>query len=507
VKPEQQSYSKILSATSLIGGAEGARLLIGIVQTKFVAILLGPVGVGLAGTFGSLLGLVSRISGLGIAGSGVREVAEASASGDEQKIGRTVLTVRRVSWLTGLAGSVALALLARPLSRLTFGSEDHAWALMLLAWVVLIRAIQSAQMAVLQGRRRIGDLARLKIVGGAGGAVIAIALYAWLRLDGIVPAIIVLAIFNLVLASWYARRLAIEPVVMSWRETLSDAGGLVGLGLALMWTGFLIALVAYATRVLIVREFDLEAAGLYQSSFRLSGMFVGFILGAMATDYFPRLTEKSNDDGAMSRLVNEQTEIGLLLALPGLLATVALAPWIIRVFYTAEFAGAAELLQWFVLGCLGRVISWPMGFVLLAKGESRWFALTESMAAALHLVLIWVGLKSVGIEGVAMAFVALYVVYTLLMLVVTRYLIGFAWSPTTLRLLAFAIPSVGAGFLAPVLLRDAAATVAGLAATLIVGVLCLRGLVQRVGPEHRISKAVRLIPGFGRVAGTDGEVR
>ena len=66
------------------------------------------------------------------------------------------------------------------------------------------------------------------------------------------------------------------------------------------------------------------------------------------------------DHGAMRRMVNEQTEIGLLLALPGLFATVALAPWIIRVFYTAQFAGAAELLQWFVLGCLGRVISWPM---------------------------------------------------------------------------------------------------------------------------------------------------
>jgi PST family polysaccharide transporter len=407
-------------------------------------------------------------------------------------------------WLTGSAGSVAVALLARPMSQLTFGSTDYAWALTLLAWMVLIRAIQSAQMAVLQGRRRIGDLARLKIIGAAGGAVIAIALYALMGLDGIVPALIALAVFNLLLSSWYARRLAIEPVVMSWRETLADARGLVSLGLALMWTGFLVTLVAYATRVLIVREIDLAAAGLYQSSFRLSGIFVGFILGAMATDYYPRLTEKANDHVAMRRLVNQQTEIGLLLALPGLLATVALAPWIIRIFYTAEFVGAAQLLQWFVLGCLGRVISWPMGFVLVALGAGRWFAITETLAAVLHLGLIWIGLKSIGIEGVAIAFFVLYVLYTLVMLLVTRRLIGFAWSRTTVGLLALAVPSVAAVFAARLLLPAEAATAVGLLGTLLVGVLCLRGLIKRIGPEHHISRAVRSIPRLRRVMGENG---
>ena len=81
----------------------------------------------------------------------------------------------------------------------------------------------------------------------------------------------------------------------------------------------------------------------------------------------------------MNRLVNEQTEIGLLIALLGLLATVVLAPWIVHIFYTKEFLHAVELIRWFILGCLGRVISWPLGFLMLALGKGKWYLITETV--------------------------------------------------------------------------------------------------------------------------------
>ncbi len=89
---------------------------------------------------------------------------------------------------------------------MTFGSTEHAWALIVLAWIVLLASIQSAQMCHIQGTRRIADLAHLKIVGAVGGAAIGIGFYAWLRLDGIVPALVTLAAFELAASWWYARK-------------------------------------------------------------------------------------------------------------------------------------------------------------------------------------------------------------------------------------------------------------------------------------------------------------
>jgi len=55
--------------------------------------------------------------------------------------------------------------------------------------------------------------------------------------------------------------------------------------------------------------------------------YIGFVLGAMGADYYPRLSEAINDYPRARRLVNEQTEMALLFASPVLLAMITLAPW------------------------------------------------------------------------------------------------------------------------------------------------------------------------------------
>jgi PST family polysaccharide transporter len=224
-------------------------------------------------------------------------------------------------------------------------------------------------------------------------------------------------------------------------------------------------------------------------------MFVNFVLGAMGADYYPRLTGVASDKPAMVRMVNEQTEIGLLLALPGLLATMALAPWILQIFYTREFLGAVELLQWFILGCLGRVISWPLGFVMLALNKGRWYLLTETSFNIVHVAFIALGLELYGIEGVAIAFFVMYVGYIAAVYLVSRHLISFKWSAECTRLCLLPFPVLGAIITASRLLPIWPATLIGLSLTIFASVLCLRGLAARVGSQHRIVRAITKLPG------------
>lgn len=74
---------------------------------------------------------------------------------------------------------------------------------------------------------------------------------------------------------------------------------------------------------------------------------------------------------------------------------------------------------------------------------------------------------------------------------------GFAWSPATWRLLLWLLPIVAVAFVAARLLPLWPATGFGVAATAIATVLCLRGLVQRIGADHRIVRAAGRVPGMG----------
>lgn len=491
----EKSYAQILKASSIMGGAAGINLLLGMLRVKFAAVLIGATGVGLNASFTAIQGLIGTLAGLGVQSSAVRDIAAAVGKGDQQAIGRAVLTLRRICWLTGLAGMAAMMLLSPLLSQLTFGHRDYALDIAALGLIILFANLAGGQMALIQGTRRIGDMARANIFGAALGTVAALGFYATLGLRGIVPTLVTASATQLALSWYFARQVAVPKVELTLRQTFSEAGGMVRLGLVMMTNGLMGSAVAYVTVTLITQQEGVRAVGLYSAAFALSGIFVNFVLGAMSADYYPRLTGVVSDKVAMKRMVNEQTEIALLLALPGLLATLALAPWILQLFYSREFLGAVELLQWFILGCMGRVISWPLGFVMMALGKGRWFLLTETSFHLIHLGLIALGLQLFGVEGVAMAFFVMYLSYILAVYLVCRHLIGFAWSAECVRIALFALPILGAAFIACRQLSLWPSSFVGLALTLVVSVSCLRGVATRVGPEHRIVRAIGRLPG------------
>lgn len=347
---KKHSYGQILKSSSIIGGAQGINYLIGMVRTKLVAVLLGPAGVGLVGLYMSATELVGIIAGLGINTSGVREVAEAHGSGKAEHIARTVKTLRRACWATGILGWLLCAGLSYPLSVYTFGTGERAWAIAILGATILITAVSGGQSALIQGSSRIGDLARMNVLGAVSGTLVAVGLYGWLGQKGIVPVIIVTAACNLGFSWWFARKIPVIPISLTGWETIGNAKQLIRIGMAFMYGAILFSAVGLTIRSLIVKKYGLDANGVYQAAWVISGLFANFIISAMGTDFYPRLTAVAKDNEHVNRLVNEQTEIGILLALPGLLGTLVFAPWLMRLLYTAKFLPGAELLPWFVVG-------------------------------------------------------------------------------------------------------------------------------------------------------------
>jgi PST family polysaccharide transporter len=403
--------------------------------------------------------------------------------------------------MTGILGWLLAVILAKPLSEWMLGSAEHAWAIAALGITLLISAISNGQLALLQGLRRIGDMARANVLGVLVSTGVSIALYAWLGQDGIVPVLVTSALISLGFSYWFSRRVAVLPVPVSWRETVAGTRRLAGLGVAFMWSGVLTAGLDMLTRAVITRQFGLEAAGIYQAAWALSGLFAGFILGAMGADFYPRLTAVIHDKEQAVRTVNEQTEIGILLALPGLLATLAFAPWAMEIFYSKRFLAGAELLPWMVLGVFGRVISWPMGFILLAKGASRWFIATETIFIGIQAALVFWMVPAFGAVGAAYAFAVSYALYAVGMLWVGRVLIGFRWSPFVLKMLLTSCSFTGLGLATSLFLAGGFGMLVGTVIVFASIVMSLRGLTKRVGPDSKWVKWVSGIPGGRRVIG------
>ncbi len=447
------------------------------------------------GTYSSITSMVSALAGLGIGSSGVRQIAEASSTGDQNRIARTSLTIRRSAMILGLAGTFALIILANPIGNWTFGNSTHTLQLVVLSLTVFFGSVSSGQMAIVQGVRNIADLARLSILGALLGAVIAILLMVIWREKSIVP-ILVVSSGMAILTSWhYSRKIEIPEVTMSWRETWSEARPLLKLGSVFAFTALMASGVAFLTRVVIIRSLGLDAAGLYSAAWTLSSLYVGFILGAMGADFYPRLSAVAQDHMQVNRLVNEQTEVALLLSLPGLVATLSFAPWVLHLMYSAEFAPAGDVLRWQVLGLVLRVLSWPMGFIILAKGNSNLFFWSELASNVIHLGLIWMSVKFFGLAGTGIAFFALYVFHVFLMVMITKYLTGFRWSASSIRLIILTTVLAFSVFLSAMFLSRIWASVMGSCIACITGVFSLIKLTQLTGinPKNAIINKLKAL--------------
>jgi enterobacterial common antigen flippase len=490
-----QSYGQILKTSSIIGGAQGINYIMGMVRNKLVALLLGPSGIGLISLYTSATGLVGTVAELGIGSSGVREVAEAHGSGDAERVARTVKTLRRACWITGLLGWALAMLLSYPLSLWTFGSGDRAWAIALLGVTLVIGSISAGQSALLQGTRRIADLARVGMLGAAISTVIAVGFYVWLGERGVVPALIAAAVVNLGASWWFARKIPVAATTLSWRETFGHSKRLISLGVAFMYGAVLAALVGLAIRAIIVRKFGLDANGIYQAAWGISGMFAGFILGAMGADFYPRLTAVAADDGQVNRLVNEQTEIGILLALPGLLATLTFAPELIHLLFSAKFMAGADLLPWFVVGVFGQVITWPLGFIQRAKGDARWIFLSQSHLNLLQLALTYFLVCAFGIQAAAWAFALATCGHGLVVYAIARRLSGFKWSFTVVNLVLLSGALIISGFILQAVSNGLVEIALGAIATAVSCVVSLRGISARLGGEHRVVRMALRLPG------------
>jgi len=454
-----------------------------------MALLLGPAGVGLMGLYSSVYELTRNLAGLGINNSGVRQIAEAVGSEDAGRISRTVITLRRVAFFTGVLGAALLLVFCRQISRFTFGDELHVGAFALLALAVFFGDVSAGQAALVQGMRRIADLARINVLGACFGTVLSIPIIYFYRQRGVVPSLVAVAGMSILTSWWYARKVKVERVRLPLRQLVQEASALLRLGLVFMTTGLMTMGVAYLVRIILVRQMDLQAAGFYQAAWNLGGVYFGFILQAMGADFYPRLTAVAQDNNECNRLVNEQAEVGLLLAVPGVLGTLALAPLVIQIFYSREFGQSVEILRWICLGMVLRVASWPMGFILLAKGAGRVFFVTELIGNALQLALIWIGINLWHLPGTGIAFCLFYIIYTLGIYFVVRRVSGFRWTGANSRLALLFVPVIAAVFLAWYVLPPSFAAGFGLLAAVTVGFYCLRTLCTLI-PVNRLPRAV-----------------
>lgn len=422
---QHSSYRQIMKATSIFGGVQVFNILISIVRSKVVAVLLGPAGIGILGLFNSTILLLSSLTNFGLGISAVKDIAAANETGDKQRIAKTVVVVKRLVWFTGIFGALLTLVFSSFLSQIAFGNKDYTVAFIWLSTTLLLKQLASGEFVILQGLRKLKELAKANVIGSALGLLVSIPLYYYWSLEGIVPALVLTAVFTYLVSLYFGNKQQLKKVKVSARDVRTEGKGMIMMGFMLSLSGIMVLGESYAIRIFINNVGGVEQVGLYNAGIALISTYVGLLFTAMETDYYPRLSAVADDDTKSNELVNQQTEIALLILAPVLTAFLIFIDWVIIILYSSEFVAIKVMIYWAFLGMFFKVPAWVVGFIFIAKGKSKLFFWSELVSNLYLLALNLVGYYYWGLTGLGISFLVSYILYLIQVYVIAKRNYGF----------------------------------------------------------------------------------
>jgi Membrane protein involved in the export of O-antigen and teichoic acid len=424
---DKKSYKESLKATSLFGGVQVYNILIGIIRSKFVAVLLGPVGMGINGLLISATDLIMSLTNLGLGTSAIRDIAEANATQDDGKIALVIRVFRRLVWLTGLLGAVICLLFSPYLSYITFGNYQYTLAFVILSSSVLFKQLATGQTALLQGMRKYADMAKANVSGNTIGLFFTVPLYYLWGLDAIVPVLVITSVISFVLSYYYSNKVRIEKVEITARSLKTEGKGMLKMGFFISLQGLLSVGASYLVRIFISNKGGLDDVGLFTAGFAIINTYVGLVFTAMGTDYYPRLSAVSSVNEEFNKTMNQQAEISLLLLAPIIAGFIIFIKPVVTILYSSKFLPVEGMIYWAILGIFFKAASWTIAYSFLAKGDTTAFFWSELAAIIYTTAFNILGYMYWGLTGLGISFLIGYIVYLIQVWIIAgkRYHIHF----------------------------------------------------------------------------------
>jgi PST family polysaccharide transporter len=191
----------------------------------------------------------------------------------------------------------------------------------------------------------------------------------------------------------------------------------------------------YITNLFLKDNLSIEVLGLYQASWTISNLYIGIILSSMGVAFFPKICKVISNEKEATKTINEQIEFGLLVSLPFIIGIFVFAPLILHILYSSDFVNGASIIRWQILGVTIRLLGFPFGYALMAKGKTVQYTVSQFIFSGLNYgFIVWITLN-VGFDGLGLNYFAAYIVYLILVGGFCVKSIGYRVSPFLVKII------------------------------------------------------------------------
>lgn len=406
-------YKTAFKSTAVFGGVQICTILLNVIKTKVVALLMGTVGFGIISIYNTITNLIYTTTNLGLQNSAVRDLSIAHAENNQEVLAGKHKAIMRWVYVCSIGGALLTFLSAKQLSIAFFENIDYVGDIRLLSIVVFCMGIYNANYAYLQGIRQIKDMANATVYGAVATLLLSLPLYYFYRIDGIIWSLIIGAVATTIIGSFYTAKHKLPTIRQSLKESYKLGCGTIQLGIAMSIGSISVLLVQFIIKTFITRNGGVSEVGLYQAGWAINASYLGLVFTAIAKDYFPRLSSVYQDNSKISVMVNEQSEMSVLILAPLIVCMVVFIEPIIEILYSADFLPIIEMTKWLLIGSIIKAGSFGISYIFLAKGNKKMYLFNELGIKLITIPSYLFGYKIFGLSGIGYAYTFVYCVFFL----------------------------------------------------------------------------------------------
>lgn len=401
---------RLLASTIWSAAAEALSRGLLMVAMVLVARRLGRATYGEFGIVRSTVNVFGVVGGMGLGLTANRYVSQ-YRDRDKAFSGHIVGSSYVVALVAGLVVALAVLVGAEPIARGLLRAPQLVGALRLTAPLLLLGAIVGAQAGILQG---LEAYHRLAIASLAQGVVAIVALVAGARLfalDGAVAGLLAYTLAGAVFFEVQIRReLRRQEIPVSYGNVAAALPIFRQFSLPVMLAGVAIAPLKWLAETMLVRRVGFAELGVFHAAMTIATMLIALVSTANA----PILSRAANAVGASGEQAMRYVSLYgswyafLLVATP-----LALFPRVTQPIFGAAYASSEFLTVNLLLLLYCGLLMYYQGVLrLVALKGSMWFGLYTNIYEGLAGIAGFYLLAAHGATGLALAYVASYVVRT-----------------------------------------------------------------------------------------------
>ncbi|MBA3691858.1 MAG: oligosaccharide flippase family protein [Acidobacteria bacterium] len=432
----------IFKSTAILGSSSAISAVVGLVSAKLWAIMVGPAGLGYLTMQQSLLGLIVMVAGLGVSTGIVRLGAKAIADDDKLEIAANQKAAIIISMTTGAVGVALLILFRNAINQTLLEGNGSGGEVALLGAALVFTLLASTFSGILNAHHNIKALAKIAVLNSVlNASVLLVCVWAW-HVQGIIVGIIISSLLNC-LASYYffKREVKTEWIAVPREKLLETINRLLRFGIPFTGSMLVGTGVQLILPILILHQLDLESVGFYRAASTIAITSLALVTTAMGQDYYPRLSAASDNPQELTTIVNQQQYLLFVLISPIILWLLFLSPIVVPLLYTSKFSYSAEILNWFLVGDIFRLLSWTLSFVILARSKSSLYFFIEFIGGITSLLTSLIGMQLFGVRGLGISYLVTYFVYYLLVWFLIRRQVKLKYSRENKMLIYFTLTS------------------------------------------------------------------